>query len=185
MPRKSVAETAVETTAVEESTAAVSEAVNMKKEETKKMEALKDTDEIVVEAQIPHVSYRDNHTHDYYEWEKAGDTHEMTFEVLKRMHREAPRYFREMALRPMDERVVEKFGLKNLYAQYDYLYDAKSYTRDNMTKICADIGKLTNGAKLKLCDKLKDMVREGDLRDIAVVRRLEKYFDIDLIMYFE
>lgn len=189
MARKSVAESVNENAAVDSSTAVVlnhtEENMSENKEAPVVVKALTDQDEIEVVSLVSHVSYKDRTTGDWYEWENAGDTQPMTFDTLKRMHRECPRYFREMALRPKDERVVEKFGLKNLYTKNDYLFDPKSYTRANVAKICKDIGGLTVGMKYKLVESLQSMVSNGKLSDVKVIREVEKRLDIDLLSCLE
>ena len=177
MARKSV-ETAINEAVVVDTTAAHS--VDAANEVKVAVEPLKDTDEIEVVSLIPNVFYKDKHTEDFFEWHNVGHVELMSYEMIKRMHREC-RYFKTMALKPNDQRVIDKLGLKSVYAQFDYLFDAKSYNRSTMKKICADISKLTTDMKHRLCDKLKDMISSGDMRDIAVIRAVEKHLDIDLI----
>lgn len=189
MARKTITEPVNENTAVDDTTAVVLDGVeeNMSEKQVVKTVAtpITDQDEINVIAMVGHVSYKDKNTGDWYEWENAGDKHQMTFEMIKRMHRECPRYFREMALKPDDERVIEKLGLKNMYTKNDYLFDAKSYTRANIGKICKDIGGLTIGVKYKLVESLQNMVINGKLSDIKVIREIEKRLDIDLLSCLE
>ena len=75
-------------------------------EKTVKSEPLRDTDEIIVESIVPNVSYKDSKTGDMYEWDEVGHTEPMTFDTLKNMWRSHKGYFRNMWLKPNDERVV-------------------------------------------------------------------------------
>ena len=143
-------------------------------------EPLMDTDEIEVISIVPHVSYKDNRTGDMYEWEEIGHSEYMTMETLKNMWRNHKGYFRNLILKPMDFRVVKYFGLTNVYKDYEFLMDGNSYTRNNVNVICDAISKASNGMKYAICNKIRNLVTEGVVTDISVIRTLEKHLDIDL-----
>ena len=107
---------------VEEST--VASVVTEEKNKKVSVEKLMDTDEIQVMSLIPNVSYLDNHTGDFYEWNEAGHEEPMTVETLKNMWRNNKGYFRNMWLKPLDDRVINRFGLTKTYENYDFLMDA-------------------------------------------------------------
>ena len=76
-----------------------------------KQEPLNNDDEIEVISLIPNVSYKDNKTDDFYTWENAEHIELMTFETIQNMHRNYKSYFKNMWLKPLDDRVVKKLGL--------------------------------------------------------------------------
>lgn len=143
---------------------------------------LLDTDEIEVVSLIPNVSYYDKATGDRYEWENTGDVEYMTVEAIQRMRRNARGYFEDMCLKPNDERVIDKFSMKRYYEKHDYLMDAYNYTKDNIANVLDEFSALrSNSLKSSIVNKIKDMVSNGELSDVMVIRAIEKRLDIDLI----
>lgn len=155
------------------------------KKNTKKVvkEELKDSDEIEVVSLVPNVSYKDSKTLDMYEWDKAGHVEYMAFETLKNMWRNNKGYFKNMWLKPEDDRVINKFGLTKTFEKYEYLMDASNYSKKNIKNICEAISDTPNGLKFSICDKVKNLVADGELTDIGVIKELEKRLKIDLIEF--
>lgn len=154
-----------------------------KKEKKINAEPLDDTDEIEVVSLIPNVSYKDSKTGDMYEWDKIGHIEYMTFETLKNMWRNHKGYFKNMWLKPKDDRVVNKFGLAKTFEKYDFLMDASNYTKKNINAICDAISETPNGLKFAICDKIKSLVIEGKVADAFVIKALENRLKIDLIEF--
>lgn len=146
-------------------------------------EPLDDSDEIDVVSIIPNVSYKDSKTGDMYEWDEVGHVEPMTFETLKNMWRNHKGYFRNMWLKPLDDRVVNKFGLTKTFEKYEYLMDESNYTRSNVKELCSVISNTPNELKYSIVNKIKDLISNGKLSDIIVVRDLEKHLDLDLISF--
>lgn len=142
---------------------------------------LEKDDEIEVISLIPNVSYKDSHTGDMYKWEDAGQIEAMPFDVVQRMWQKHKNYFKSMWLKPLDDRVVKKFGLTGTYDKYEFLMDESNYTKANIDKICDSISSTPSALKLSLCNKVKSMVASGQVSDIAVIRAMEKNLKIDLI----
>lgn len=160
---------------------------NMNEEEKKKtkkankVEPLSDYDEIEVEALVSNVSYKDSKTGDIYEWDVAGHIEPMTFETLKNMWRSYKGYFRNMWLKPNDDRVINKFGLTKLFENYEFLMDSSNYNRKNIDAVCDAISNTPNGMKFAICDKVKSLVIDGEVTDVSVIKKLETRLKIDLI----
>ena len=148
-------------------------------------EELKDSDEIEVISLVPNVSYKDSKTLDMYEWNEAGHSEYMTFDTLKNMWRNNKGYFKNMWLKPDDDRVINKFGLTKTYEKYEYLMDASNYTRKNISAICEAISETPNGLKFAICDKVKSLVVNGELTDVHVIRALENRLKIELIDFLD
>ena len=183
-----MARTSTTKTSVEETVEVVSEAVEEvnedKKKSTKKSintQPLNDSDEINVVSLIPNVSYKDSKTLDMYEWDTVGHVEPMTFETLKNMWRNNKGYFKHMWLKPEDERVINKFGLTKTFEKYEYLMDYSNYTRKNIKDICSAISDTPNGLKISICGKIKNMVINGEISDVSVIRTLENHLKIELI----
>ena len=164
-------------------------AENMNEEEKKvtkkaiKAEPLRDDDEIEIESLVANVSYKDSKTGDMYEWDEAGHVEFMTFDTLKNMWRGDKGYFKNMWLKPNDDRVVNQFGLTKTFAKYEFLMNADNYTKKNVKAICDAIAETPNGLKFAICDKVKSMVVSGEVYDVSVIKELEKRLKIDLIEF--
>nr|DAP96013.1 MAG TPA: hypothetical protein [Caudoviricetes sp.] len=146
-------------------------------------DALSDSDVLEVESLIPNVVYEDNRTGNYYEWGEIGHCEDMTFDEIKNMHRKHKAYFTDMWLKPLDERVIKKLGLSRTYDKYDFLVDESNYTNDNIDEVLNGISSAPASLKIAIVNRIKDMVADGTVSDIKVVRKLEKRLDIDLISF--
>lgn len=146
-------------------------------------DALSDSDVIEVMSLIPNVVYEDNRTGNYYEWEEIGHCEDMTFDEVKNMHRKYKTYFNDMWLKPIDDRVVKKLGLSRTYEKYDFLVDESNYTNDHIDEVLDGLSSAPASLKIAIVNRIKDMVADGTVSDIKVVRKLEKRLDIDLISF--
>lgn len=146
-------------------------------------DALSDSDMIEVMSLIPNVVYEDNRTGNYYEWEEIGHCEDMTFDEVKNMHRKYKTYFNDMWLKPIDDRVVKKLGLSRTYEKYDFLVDESNYANDHIDEVLDGLSSAPASLKIAIVNRIKDMVADGTVSDIKVVRKLEKRLDIDLISF--
>ena len=181
---------AVEVATVEETTVATNpvaaENVNVEKKTVKKtvdVNSLTDSEEIEVISLIPNVSYKDSYTNDLYKWEEVGHIEPMTYETLRNMWRNHKGYFRNLWLKPLDERVIVKLGLASTYEKYEFLMDESNYTRNNADKLCEAISATPTGMKFAIFNKIKDLVVAGKIMDVVVIRALEKHLGLDLISF--
>lgn len=164
------------------------DAVEEKNEKTAKNTnklPLEDSDEIEVISLVSNVSYKDSKTLDTYEWREIGHVEYMTFETLKNMWRSNKGYFKNLWLKPNDDRVINKFSLTKTFENYEYLMDASNYTKKNINEICKAIQSTPNGLKWSICDKVKSLVISGEISNISVIRELEKSLRIDLISFLD
>lgn len=146
-------------------------------------DALSDSDMIEVESLIPNVVYEDSRTGNYYEWSEIGHCEDMAFDEIKNMHRKHKTYFTDMWLKPLDERVIKKLGLSRTYDKYDFLVDESNYTNDHIDEVLDGLSSAPASLKIAIVNRIKDMVADGTVSDIKVVRKLEKRLDIDLISF--
>ena len=149
------------------------------------VEPLEDSDEIEVVSLVPNVSYKDSKTLDMYEWNEVGHTEYMTFDTLKNLWRNNKGYFKNLWLKPMDDRVINKFGLTKTFEKYEYLMESSNYTKKNINAICDAIKGTPNGLKFSICNKVKSLVVNGELVDVFVIRELEKRLNIDLLVFLD
>ncbi len=148
-----------------------------------KVQPLEDTDEIEVISLVPNISYKDRKTLDMYEWREIGHVEYMTFDILKNMWRTDKGYFKNLWLKPMDDRVINKFGLTRTFENYEYLMDGSNYTKKNIKTICDAIKATPNGLKFAICNKVKNLVISGEVTDVFVIRELENRLKISLIEF--
>lgn len=148
-----------------------------------KVEALEDSDEIEVISLVPNVSYKDSKTLDMYEWRDVGHIEYMSFETLKNMWRNNKGYFKNLWLKPNDDRVINKFGLAKTFEKYEYLMDASNYNKKNIKAVCSAIKETPNALKFSICNKVKNLVISGEVTDIFVIKELERHLKIDLIEF--
>lgn len=186
MPRKSTTKSTTAQEVVVDNTAATSTAVVVddtiaKKDNTKGKAPLNDYEEIEVVSIVPHVSYKDSETGDMYEWDDVGHSEYMTVKTLKNLWRNHKSYFKNLLLKPLDARIINRFGLTKTFENYEYLMDESNYTRTNIDSICQDISETPNGLKYAVCNKVKSMVSNGDITDIAVIKALDRHLNLDLI----
>ena len=154
-----------------------------KKEQKKEIIPLEDYDEINVISLIPNVSYKDSKTLDMYRWDEVGHIEPMTFDTLKNMWRNNKGYFKNMWLKPLDERVINKLGLVKTFEKYEYLMDAENYTEENIDDICKAISDSPLGLKQSVYNKVKNLVVDGEIKNIKVIRKLENHLKVDLISF--
>jgi hypothetical protein len=158
----------------------VEKEVNVKKTVEKERPLDKD-DVIEVISLIPNISYKDKKYGDIYRWERVGEVVEMTFDVVNYMHQNHKTYFKSMWIKPLDNRVVKKFGLEATYRDYDFLMDSANYTKENVVEICNSIRKTPQSLKFAICNKIKSFVSSGEVSNVHVLREIEKSLNIDLI----
>lgn len=158
----------------------VEQNVNVEKS-VKREKPLEKDDIIEVISLIPNVSYKDKKYGDIYRWEKTGEIVEMTYDVINYMHQNHKTYFKSMWIKPLDKRVIKKFGLEPTYRDYDFLMDASNYKRENVNVICESIRKTPQSLKFAICNKIKSLVSSGEISDIHILREIEKSLNIDLI----
>ena len=150
-----------------------------------KVEPLEDSDEIEVVSLVSNVSYKDSKTLDMYEWHEAGHSEYMTFDTLKNLWRNNKGYFKNLWLKPCDDRVINKFGLTKTFEKYEYLMDGSNYTKKNIKSICDAITETPNGLKFAICNKVKSLVIDGEVTDVFVIKELEKRLQIELIEFLD
>ena len=177
----SAVENIVDVNAVEE----MNEETTKTTKKSIKVQPLEDSDEIEVISLVPNVSYKDSKTLDMYEWHEAGHIEYMTFDTLKNMWRNNKGYFKNLWLKPNDDRVINKFGLTKTFEKYEYLMNGSNYTKKNVGAICDAIKATPNGLKFAICDKVKNLVISGEVTDAFVIRELEKRLQIDLMVFLD
>lgn len=150
---------------------------------TRQTVTLDDSEEIQVISLIPQVSYLDKQTQDMYEWDDVGHIEYMTVGTLKDMWRNNKGYFRNLWLKPLDERVLIKFGLVKIFSDYEFLMEKSSYTKNNINKLTTAINSAPIGMKFAIVNKIKQLVSDGTISDVSVIKALGRKLDVDFLIF--
>ena len=142
---------------------------------------IEDDEEIEVQSFDSNVTYWDKATDETYFWEEVGEVISMPYSVIKNMWRNHKTYFRNFLLKPLDDRVVKELGLVKTYEKYDFLMDGSQYTKANLDSIITAINGGTNGFKSAIFNNIKNMIINGDVTDVYVIKQLGNAFDIDFV----
>lgn len=193
--RATKTESAVETAAaveVENAEVTVEAAVKNEKAiekehvvEKEPVKPLSGSDIIEVVSLIPNVSYLDKPTDEFLKWESVGDTVSMTFDMVQNMWRSHKGYFKNMRLKPLDERVIKKFDLNRIYEKYEFLMDGKNYTKANVDEIMDAISSTPNALRLSLIGKMKTLVASGEVSNATVIKAIDRKMGLDLLSFVE
>lgn len=184
-PKKNPESAVVNGVAVDEPTAtpiAMTGDSELKKNTTKNIRAsLRDDEEIEIMSIYPNVSYYDSKTGDTYNWERAGDIEVMDVATIKNLWRNHKGYFRNLYLKPLDERIIKLFALESTYKKYEFLTNPENYVRKNRDMICNTLDELAMPIKWSISGAIKAMVTDGEITDALVIKAVEKKLDIDLM----
>lgn len=148
-----------------------------------KVEPLQSSTEIEVVALIPNVRYYDDFNGDYYKWDNVGQVEYMSFEEVSRMWKNSKGFFRNMWLKPNDDRVIKKFGLDKMYSKYEFLMDERNYTDAKIDEVYEHLATASKELKFSVCNKIKNMVMSGKITNIHVIKGLESRLQIDLTSF--
>lgn len=140
---------------------------------------IEDDEEIEIQSFDSNVTYWDKATDETYFWEETGEIILIPYSIVKNMWRNHKTYFKNFLLKPLDERVVSELGLSKIYEKYDFLMDGKQYTKENLEKIISTINGGTNGFKSAIFNNIKNMIVDGKISNIYIIKQLGKTFDID------
>lgn len=184
-PKKNPESAVVNGVAVDEPTATpivMTDDSELKKNTTKNIRAsLRDDEEIEIMSIYPNVSYYDSKTGDTYKWERAGDIEVMDVATIKNLWRNHKGYFRNLYLKPLDERIIKLFALESTYKKYEFLTNPENYVRKNRDMICNTLDELAMPIKWSISGAIKAMVTDGEITDALVIKAVEKKLDIDLM----
>lgn len=184
-PKKNPESAVVNGVAVDEPTAtpiAMTDDSELKKNTAKNIRAsLRDDEEIEIMSIYPNVSYYDSKTGDTYKWERAGDIEVMDVATIKNLWRNHKGYFRNLYLKPLDERIIKLFALESTYKKYEFLTNPENYVRKNRDMICNTLDELAMPIKWSISGAIKAMVTDGEITDALVIKAVEKKLDIDLM----
>jgi hypothetical protein len=170
--------TTKKTVAAEKSVATSDKVVETKK--TKVVEI--DKDELIdVVALVPNVSYYDKKTDERYEWTEVGEVTAVPYEVIENIWKQYKDYFRGLVIKPMDERVIEKLKLGNIFEKYEIFTNPDNYTKGNIGEVIESLKKASPRVKTSVYTIIKTFITDGRITDVQSIMKLDKEFDLNLI----
>ena len=116
-----------------------------------------------------------------YWWQKIGDVTNMTVGAIEEMNNYNRDYLHKPMVILMDERAVKYFRLKEVYENVAKINNLKSLFKQNIETIEKTIDSaLAVNMRDILIAKVRTMYKNGSLKDIKIIRLLERKLQFDL-----
>ena len=116
-----------------------------------------------------------------YWWQKIGDVTNMTVGAIEEMNNYNRDYLHKPMVILMDERAVKYFRLKEVYENVAKINNLKTLFKQNIETIEKTIDSaLAVNMRDILIAKVRTMYKNGSLKDIKIIRLLERKLQFDL-----
>lgn len=116
-----------------------------------------------------------------YWWQKIGDVTNMTVGAIEEMNNYNRDYLHKPMVILMDERAVKYFRLKEVYENVAKINNLKTLFKQNIETIEKTIDSaLAVNMRDILIAKVRTMYKNGSLKDIKIIRLLERKLQYDL-----
>ena len=116
-----------------------------------------------------------------YWWQKIGDVTNMSVAAIEEMNNYNRDYLHKPMVILMDERAVKYFRLKEVYENVAKINNLKTLFKQNMDVITKTIDSaLAVNMRDILIAKVRTMYKNGSLKDIKIIRLLERKLQYDL-----
>lgn len=125
--------------------------------------------------------YKSRRTGERFEWYEFGGEQDMELQELKAAKNNYPAFFQNNWFLIDDPEVIEYLGVtqyyKNAltYKEFDSLFDLPA------DEVKEKIRLLSNGQKLSVAYRAKQLISEGEIDSIKVINAIEESLGIDLI----
>lgn len=144
---------------------------------------LNDDTKIEVQSLVPYVFYCCPITFEYFPWIETGEIHEMTYKQIRIMKAKHPRYFSERWLKPLNDDVLEKIGLKKLYENGLSRGDLKLLCGNDIEAAEEMLTNLNPDSKSELAKRVVKITKDGKIANVKIIRLLEKHLGVELMQY--
>ena len=116
-----------------------------------------------------------------YWWQKIGDVTNMTIAAIEEMNNYNRDYLHKPMVILMDERAVKYFRLKEVYENVAKINNLKSLFKQDIGTISKTIDAVLDvNMRDILIAKVRTMYKNGTLKDIKIIRLLERKLQYDL-----
>lgn len=166
---------------VEEKVEEVEKVVEKPKKITKSyLRTIKDK-EVTVRSVYGTVVFTSPKTSITYKWTEIGDEETLTVEEILAMESFSKRYLGTPWLVVEDEEVVEGLGYSELYSVLSKIEDVDGLLEMDIDEIEGLVSKAPNEHKKTLAGEIFRKVNSGEIRDIVLIKGLEKALGTTLL----
>lgn len=132
------------------------------------------------------LTYRARSTNAIYRWNQIGSIEYMTVSELNEMNNYKRAFLNKPLVILMDERAIKKFRLQKIYENVAQVNNLKSvFEKDNKTIESMVDSAIKSGMRDILISKVRQMIKNGKLTNISVIKLLEKKLQYDLMNIVE
>ena len=127
------------------------------------------------------LTYKARSTNAIYRWPTIGSLEYMTVSELNEMNNYKRAYLNKPLVILMDERAIKKFRLQKVYENVAQINNLKSLFKSDMSTIEKTID-MAIDANMRdiLISKVRQMIKNGTLTNINIIKLLEKKLQHDL-----
>ena len=126
--------------------------------------------------------YKDSLTNRVYEWGEYGQTQRLTLEMLENARNTQPAFFTNGWWEIDDENVLEWLDAKKFYTANVSISNFDSLLNKSAEEIVAVVNKLGVSQKVQLARRVQELINDGKLDSIKVIRALEKALGVNFEM---
>ena len=127
------------------------------------------------------LTYKARSTNAIYRWNQIGAIEYMTVAELNEMNNYKRAYLNKPLVILMDERAIKKFRLQKVYENVAQINNLKSLFKSDMATIERTINTaLDANMRDILISKVRQMIKNGTLTNINIIKLLEKKLQHDL-----
>lgn len=127
------------------------------------------------------LTYKARSTNAIYRWPTIGSLEYMTVSELNEMNNYKRTYLNKPLVILMDERAIKKFRLQKVYENVAQINNLKSLFKSDMATIERTIDTaLDANMRDILISKVRQMIKNGTLTNINIIKLLEKKLQHDL-----
>ena len=127
------------------------------------------------------LTYKARSTNAIYRWNQIGAIEYMTVAELNEMNNYKRAYLNKPLVILMDERAIKKFRLQKVYENVAQINNLKSLFKSDMSTIERTVDTaLDANMRDILISKVRQMIKNGTLTNINIIKLLEKKLQHDL-----
>ena len=132
------------------------------------------------------LTYKARSTNAIYRWNQIGSIEYMSVAELNEMNNYKRAFLNKPLVILMDERAIKKFRLQKIYENVAQVNNLKSvFERDNKTIENMVDSALKAGMRDILISKVRQMIKNGKLTNVSIIKLLEKKLQYDLMNIVE
>ena len=132
------------------------------------------------------LTYKSRSTNAIYRWNQIGAVEYMTVAELNEMNNYKRSYLNNPLVILMDERAVKKFRLQKIYENIAQINNLKNIFKSDTNTISRVIDTaIDTGMRDMLISKVRQMIKNGTLVNVSVIKLLERKLKYDFMNAIE